>query len=221
MSDISAADYLWLFLLALSWLGYFALHSLLASLRVKGWVAAHWPRAMAGYRLAYNGLALLLLLPLLVFSYLLPGEPLWRWQGAMAWLANGLALLAVAGFFVTLRYYDSSSFLGLRQWRERQQDVVDTEALHFSPLHRFVRHPWYSLALVILWTRDMNAPWLVSALCMSLYLVVGSRWEEVKLLRYHGARYAAYCRRVPGLLPRPWRFLSRAQARALQGGELD
>ena len=37
--------------LALAWLGYFGLHSLLASLKVKSIVSSRWPGLMPAYRL--------------------------------------------------------------------------------------------------------------------------------------------------------------------------
>ena len=36
--------------------------------------------------------------------------------------------------------------------------------MSLSPLHRWVRHPWYFLGLLILWTQEMNAALLVTAL---------------------------------------------------------
>jgi protein-S-isoprenylcysteine O-methyltransferase Ste14 len=132
-----------------------------------------------------------------------------------AGLAYGLAGLAILGFAWSLRYYDGSEFLGLRQWRARQRSALDQERLHLSPLHRFVRHPWYTLGLVLVWTQNMDAARLTSAVVISAYFVLGSRLEERKLLLYHGPAYAAYRRRVPALLPRPWRSLSSAEAREL------
>ena len=49
----------------------------------------------------------------------------------------------------------------------------------------------------------MTGTWLVSCLCMTLYLVLGSRLEEKRILRYHPASYADYCLIVPALIP--WR----------------
>ncbi len=54
-----------LFWLALGWLGYFFLHSLLASLAVKRWVACRWPKLVPAYRILYNLIAVAALLPLL------------------------------------------------------------------------------------------------------------------------------------------------------------
>ena len=84
-----------------------------------------------------------------------------------------------------------------------------------APLHRHVRHPWYSLGLLILWTRDMDEARLTSALCITLYLWLGSLLEEEKLLAFHGEAYARYRARVPGLIPWPGRSLDADEARAL------
>jgi len=197
------------------WLGYFILHSLLASLGAKKWVARRWPRGMTLYRLGFNLLAILLLLPPLWLTFALDGPDLWRWQGPWAWLAHLLALGALAGFFWSLRYYDGSEFLGLRQWRRGQRQVEDQESFYISPLHRFVRHPWYSLGLLLIWSRDMNGPMLVSAVTISLYFMVGSLLEERKLLVYHGEVYRRYRAQVPGLIPLPWRYLDREAAQEL------
>jgi protein-S-isoprenylcysteine O-methyltransferase Ste14 len=204
-------------LLALLWLLYFASHSWLASLRTKHWVARRHPALMPWYRLLFNGLALVLVLPPLGLMFYAGGEPLWEWRGITAWIAYGLMLLAVIGFFWSLRFYDGGEFLGLRQLRHRIHEVHDQERLHISPLHRHVRHPWYSLGLVLVWTQEMDPARLVSAIAITLYFLYGSRLEERKLLVYHGERYREYQRRVPGLVPRPWRNLSREEAERIMG----
>lgn len=201
--------------IALAWIAYASLHSLLASLAVKRSVARHRPRWMPAYRLFFNASALLLLIPPLILTYIQRGPWLWQWSGAGWWFANALALLAALGFVHSLRWYDGAEFLGLRQWREDVRSVEDQERFHLSPLHRFVRHPWYSLGLVLIWTRDMDAPLFATAVLISLYFVVGSRFEEGKLLEYHGDVYRRYRRLVPGLVPLPWRYLTCEQARTL------
>ena len=67
--------------LALSWLVYFAMHSALAALRVKRWVALHYPARLPIYRLGFNVLALIMLLPILWLMLRHPGPTLWAWQG--------------------------------------------------------------------------------------------------------------------------------------------
>jgi protein-S-isoprenylcysteine O-methyltransferase Ste14 len=202
-------------LLALAWVLYFLIHSLLASLRVKLSIARRLPSVMPWYRLLFNLLASILIMAPLYMLWLYRSAPLWQWQGGMAWLAYGLMLLALVGFVWSMGYYDSREFLGIRQLQRRQKDANDREQLRISPLHRFVRHPWYSLGLVLIWTQDMDPARLVSALAVTGYLVLGSRLEEAKLLYYHGDRYRRYRQSVPGIIPRPWRFLSASQAQKL------
>lgn len=194
------------------WLAYFTLHSLLASLAVKRRVACDFPDWMPLYRLSFNLLAALLLLPILWLMYSHPGPTLWRWQGLGAWLANGLALAALTGFWHSLKYYDTQEFMGFRQWKLQMRKVEDLERFQLSPFHRFVRHPWYFFGLILIWTRDMNAAMLSSSVMMTIYFIVGSRLEEKKLLVYHGEVYRRYMNRVAGLVPLPWKILSAAEA---------
>ncbi|WP_454454989.1 methyltransferase family protein [Thauera phenylacetica] len=201
--------------LVLCWLAYAALHSVLASLWFKHVVAARWPRLAPAYRLGFNLLAVVLLLPPLWLTFAWRGPLLWSWDGGWAWLANALALAAVAGFLWSTRYYDMGVFYGSMQWRTRERAAEDPGGLALSPLHRHVRHPWYSLGLLILWTRDMDEARLTSALCITLYLWLGSLLEEKKLLAFHGEAYARYRARVPGLIPWPGRSLDADEARAL------
>ncbi len=202
--------------LVLAWGAYAAVHSWLASLQLKRLVVQRWPCFMPAYRLVFNGLATLLLIPPLWWSFTLQGPQLWQWDGLYWWLANGLALLALLGVVWSMRDYDSGEFLGTRQWRDKETAVEDQESFHVSPLHRFVRHPWYSLSLVLIWTRDMDLAFFTSAVVMTLYFIIGARLEEQKLIIYHGEKYCRYREMVPGLLPLPWHYLSREQAKELQ-----
>jgi protein-S-isoprenylcysteine O-methyltransferase Ste14 len=205
--------------LAAAWVAYFVIHSIVASLGLKRLVASRWPELMPAYRLLFNALALLLLLPPMVLMYRLKGEFLWQWAGLGVWLANGLALLAVFGFLWSLRYYDGMEFFGLRQWWVGTRTVEDQEAFHISPLHRFVRHPWYALALVLIWTREMDPALLLSATLITLYFIIGSKLEEAKLVIYHGDIYKRYRKQVSAFIPLPWRFLSKASAKELEQEE--
>jgi len=132
---------------------------------------------------------------------------------------NGLALLALACFFVSTRAYDMGEFLGTRQLREHVSD--DHQTFTLSGFHRFVRHPWYCIGLVLIWTRNMNESLLVSSLALTAYFLVGSILEERKLVARYGDAYREYMARVPGLIPVPWKFLSTAEANALMQRQPD
>jgi protein-S-isoprenylcysteine O-methyltransferase Ste14 len=202
-------------LLIILWSLYFVLHSTLASLRLKTAVSNKWPSLMPAYRLFFNTAAIVFILPPLYVMIAYPGNDLWAWRGVGFYIANGMALLAVAGFFWSLKYYDGGEFSGLKQLRANTRSVEDQESFHISPLHRFVRHPWYALALVLIWTRDMNQAFLVTSIMLTGYFIYGSRLEEKKLMQYHGDVYRRYKQQVPALIPRPWRYLSHDAAESL------
>jgi len=197
--------------IGLAWLAYFALHSLLASSGVKIWIGGRWSRFMRGYRIAYNLIASVALLPVLWLIHATESGWLWQWRGAWGWLSDAIALAAIACFFASARAYDMGEFLGLRQLSGHPVDELRTFTL--SSFHRFVRHPWYCIALVLIWTRDMNGPLLVSALSITIYFIVGSRLEERKLIASYGETYRQYMAKVPGLIPLPWKYLSATEAR--------
>lgn len=198
--------------IALAWGLYGALHSWLAGMDLKDRVGRRWPALMPAYRLLFNGLAVVLLIPPLWLTWAWPGEALWHWP---AWIAWPAAIGTVAGYLWSLRWYDGLDFIGLRQWRHRVAVAAWTDNLVLSPLHRYVRHPWYSLGLLFLWTRDLNAGWLVATLAVTVYLVIGSRLEERKLIEVFGDAYRRYRDRVPSLVPLPGRHLSAEEAETL------
>ena len=202
-------------LLGLAWTGYCLIHSLLASLQIKRWVSNHYPGLMPAYRLSFNLIAVALLSVPFYFSYTGHSIALWSFDGPIKWIMYAITLSAVAGFFISLKYYDSQEFLGIRQLREHETRVEDQEHLQLSPLHRYVRHPWYTFALMIIWSRPMDSLVLMSSVLITAYFVIGSRLEERKLIHYYGEVYQTYRNRVPGLIPLPWRSLSAGEADTL------
>lgn len=197
--------------LAISWIIYFALHSWLASNTLKRSLQQRWPAVAARYRLIYNGLAVVLIIPPLALMLWIDAPMLWQWQGPWIWVSHALLLLSLVGFWFTTRHYDMASFAGLR----------DDQATHFSlsPIHRHVRHPWYFFGLVLLWSRDMDAARLTVIVLATAYLWYGSRLEDRKLIEEFGARYRSYRDRVPGLIPVPGRSITREEVRQLLAGK--
>lgn len=212
MDSVTTVQLLTIFLL---WLGFFLLHSLTASLTLKQWVARHYVRVMPAYRIIFNLLSGLLLIPVVVLSYQWKSEPLWHWSTVFFWLTTVVAVVTIVAFFFSTRYYNMAEFFGLRQWREPNAKAEDQEQFVIGEFHRFVRHPWYSMAIVLIWCREHDPIMLANAIMITLYFIIGSRFEERKLLQYHGDVYRRYRERVPALLPRPWRYLTRAEARQL------
>lgn len=206
--------------LGIGFIVYFVIHSLLASLWLKRMVRQKRPQLMPAYRLIFNVLAVLLLIPLLWLAQQNSGPLIWQWTGILGWLMNGLTVTAILGFIWSLKSYDNGVFLGLTQWRNRHIDNTndnnnDPEQLSISTLHRFVRHPWYFFFLVVMWTQDLHATQLFTYTLFTAYLIIGSRIEERKLIVHYGEAYRQYCQQVPGLFPLPWRWLTHDEATKL------
>ncbi len=198
MSDPSA--HLWY---GAAWLAFGALHSLLAALPVKRRLA---PWFGAWYRLAYNLFAAVSFAGVwLLGRALLGGQPAFGWTAGGEW-----ALLAVQGLGVAilaggLRGYDLGRFGGLRQIRNHHagRSEPEDETLRLDGLHRYVRHPLYLGALLFLWGGATDPLGLATAAWATLYLGIGTVFEERKLLQIYGSAYAEYRVRVPALVP--WR----------------
>ena len=196
--------------LLLGWILYALLHSLTASTGCKKFVRQRWPALFSRYRPLYNLLGLLLLAPLMAMMLHTPGPQLWTWTGISAWVLNGIVGLALLSFMRRGGGYDMMAFFGVHKAAS-----IDKPRLVISDWHRFIRHPWYSLALLLIWTRDMSAATFISAEAITMYFVIGSRFEERKLVAEFGERYRSYQRKVPRLFPLPWRVLSKEDAKKL------
>ena len=194
-------------LAAASWIIYGVIHSLLAASKFKDMAAIRWPTFTPYYRIFYNLFAVALLF--IPFSILMMDRrpPLWLWPAPLNWLADSAAIFALIGFIWSLKFYDLREFSGFLN--PSKQNAFEVAKLQISPLHRYVRHPWYFFMLVIIWTREMNQTQLVSAFVITLYLIFGSRLEENKLIAQFGDGYRDYCSQVSGLIPLPWKILSR------------
>lgn len=199
-------------LILLSLAGYGALHSLLAAQSVKAWARRRLgPRIMEGwYRLAYNALAGLGLMPVLGLVVGLPdGAPLWRFPAWLAAVSLTVQAAALAGAVYSLWRTDLPRFIGLRQaarYLRGEAEPRDPPALHTGGLHGWVRHPLYFLSLVFIWLIPVVTPNLLALdLGLTLYFYLGSIFEERKLVAEFGDAYRAHQARVPRLIPWPRR----------------
>lgn len=179
---------------------YGALHSWLAALSAKQW-ARRVLGAPAGrlYRVTFNGIGIVTLLPLLAFVAWQPGRPLYSLPPPFLWIFLAGQAAALAVIALGLLQTDVWHFLGLRQLFE---PAGEAPRLTTSGLYRYVRHPLYTAGFVFIWlTPVMTTTLFAFYFGLSLYLYVGSVFEERRLLAEFGEAYRAYQRRVPRLIP--------------------
>ena len=182
-----------------AWLSFGILHSLLAGERLT-------PLCGAYARFVYNAIAVLHILGVFaVGHWAFGGDDPFNMADAMIW---ALRVAHVAGwglFAVALRYYDLGLLAGTKQIRQARagKPEPDFEPLHLTGFHRYVRHPLYGAAFVILWTSALSPLGLATAFWGTLYLLAGTYFEERRLVRLYGETYKTYREQVPAFLP--WR----------------
>ena len=193
---------------ALFWLSFGIGHSLLATAKgrnlLKKWFGG-------GERLAYNIFAAIHIALVFMGGVWIFGETAATpvINGQYTWLMTALNLLGWGLMIVALRHYNLGRFSGMEQWRLAKQGLPfdDDEPLRTSGLHRYVRHPIYLAAFMILWGSAQNALGLDTAIWGSVYLLLGMRFEERKLERLFGQPYRDYCEKVPAVIPWKGRVL--------------
>jgi protein-S-isoprenylcysteine O-methyltransferase Ste14 len=186
-------------IMLLSTAAYGALHSALASLPAK-----RLARRFAGpasdryYRLGFNLVGTLTLLPLLVFVAWQPGRLLYAVPAPVSWFLLAGQAAALVVLVLGLLQTDAWHFLGLSQLTEPSGNP----RLKTDGLYRHVRHPLYTAGFAFLWlTPLMTSTLFVFYLGLSVYLYLGSVFEEKRLLVEFGAAYREYQRKVPRLFP--------------------
>lgn len=201
-----------LFWFCFVWIVWCAMHSILIDPVVVKFVKNRMGSKTAYYRLAYNGLSLLTLVPLLVITWVDRGDVVFSWSG---WTMLARLLLfagAMVCFFGGAKGYDLQNFLGFKQIREGRESLLLGEQQSFSETGIFglVRHPWYVGSFLFIWSvfgtyYEKN---FACVLILSCYLVLGTYLEERKILAEHGDMYRKYQGRVSMFIPLKW-FLRR------------
>jgi protein-S-isoprenylcysteine O-methyltransferase Ste14 len=189
----------WIILLAV--FSYGLLHSILASARVKAqfrrWFGA---KTDQWFRLAYNFIAAITLLPVLLLPVLLIDQEIYRIPYPWIILTLVIQLLAVIILVIGLKQTGITSFMGLHQLL-LPEDTVPPR-LVTNGLYHYVRHPLYTCGLVIIWLTPVMT-WNLLALIIGLtgYVIIGAFFEERKLLLEFGDAYAEYRQHTPMLIP--------------------
>ncbi len=184
-----------------SLLVYYLLHSLLAANSVKYWltkkiIPQHY------YRLIYNTLAIGLLIPIALQYPQLDKTFLFAFPCWVRWLSYLLFSAGILLLYLALRGYHLAEFLGTYQIRKSQ--AVSNQALNIDGLNKYVRHPLYFSALVMVWSGFMvtpHFPMFIVATITTFYIVIGATLEERKLFLVFGETYQQYQQKVPMLLP--------------------
>ena len=187
-------------ILAILWILYCVLHSVLADAGVKKQVQARLGRRYKFYRIFYTvfsfiGLAVILFYQLGISTVQVFNPPVFiRGIGAALAVSGSVLML------VCIRKY----FFSLSGLRTLFVENASNQLI-ISGIHRYVRHPLYLGTFAFIWGLFLIWPHLsllVANVIITGYTLIGIDLEEQKLLAEFGEQYQDYRRTVPKLLPR-------------------
>jgi len=186
---------LWLILAVAFW-GFF--HSFNASFGVKDFYRRVIGEGfMKFYRLFFNFMAVITFLPILVLLILLPSEVVYEIPSPLNYLMITGQIVFASFLTAAIFQFGILYFIGLRQLaKENKRELVT------SGLYCYVRNPFYTFFLLLLWlTPVVTLNLFIVYLALTIYIHIGIVFEERKLLREFGSEYAEYRANTPMLIP--------------------
>ena len=182
-----------LVLFALKFIIFAGCHSVLAMPSVKERLGKLLGRWQDRYRLCYNVLSGVL------FWWLMIGWPsprvLYFLPGVWSLVCYAAQFAIAVCLYRCLVQTGMAEFLGTARSGETH--------LATTGFYGVVRHPLYSLSMLFLLLNPvMTLKWLALSIMAIIYFLIGAVIEERRLLRQHGAGYAAYRDSVPMFIPR-------------------
>jgi protein-S-isoprenylcysteine O-methyltransferase Ste14 len=180
--------------LGIAWLIYGAIHSILATDTIKKSVPTKY------YRLIYNFLAIVLLIPILYLQITLPSVNVMI-SSLLSQVLSGMMMLSgIYLVYVSFKNYELKEFLGLDFNQKKTKSELQIEGVS-----SVVRHPIYTGILLFLWGTFgyfTTEAYLVTAIALTIYIRIGIYFEEKKLVKEFGKQYEKYQKEVPMLIPK-------------------
>ena len=189
-----------LLLFGLALVFYYALHSVLANNRVKHILIGKLISKRA-YRLFFNFVAIGSLLAIFFFYKKIDAELFFE-NEIFKMVGGFLVVLGLILSVIALRQYNLAEFMGTQQYTHVTPPAP--EKLKTTGFNSFVRHPLYFATLIILWGFFLFQPTdlvLMIGVISSIYIYVGTKLEEEKLVNEFGQAYLEYQKEVKMLIP--------------------
>lgn len=183
------------------------MHSILASNKIKQKIVEGAGNKIAYYRLFYNFISLITFFIIYEIS---PKPDVIIYDLQYPWDIIILIpqVLSLIGLIWAVRPIDLKEFLGVNQIRRYMKNEYNINELDehseliIKGAYKYSRHPIYFFSILFLGFRPvMDVFYLTFFSCLIVYFIVGSIYEEKKLVEKFGAEYVEYQNRVPALVP--------------------
>lgn len=186
-------------ILALLWIVYCGLHSLMASVGIKNWLEKISGSSYRYYRLFYSLFSFFFLVIILYFQFMLPTIMLYKVPALVFAFGSVLGLSGLLLMLFCIKKY----FMSLSGLRTLIQETNYNKLL-ITGIHRYVRHPLYLGTFAFIWGLFLVKPdlsLLIANSIITVYTLIGIKLEEDKLIGEFGESYKNYQQSVPKLLP--------------------
>lgn len=183
------------------------LHSLFASIKIKKRLVKQIGNRIAFYRLFYNAVSLI---TFLVAYMLAPKPELVIYDLDYPWdiVIFGVQFSSLIGFLWASSAISLWEFLGVAQIKRFYRGEYNPEELDEryrlikTGAFKYSRHPIYFFSILFLGLRPtMSFFYLVFFICLTMYFIIGSIYEEKKLIELFGDEYVQYQKNTPRLVP--------------------
>jgi len=131
--------------------------------------------------------------------------PIWSINSSILKLL--IYIIFALGCFIlvySLLIIDHSEFIGLRQiylhFKKKKYTPIEFK---MPTIYKYIRHPMYLGTLIVFWaTPEMTLGHLFLAMGMTLYTLIGIKYEEQDLITLYGNEYKQYMQTVGMLFPK-------------------
>lgn len=186
-------------LLAVLWVTYCVLHSVLASLSVKASVQKIVGSGFRHYRLFYTLFAAVTFFAIVQYQLRMPSTAILPTPAFVTLAGVLIGITGVGIMLVCIQKY----FVSLSGIKSLVQETPSAQ-LMITGIHRHMRHPLYLGTFLAIWGLWLLAPTLsllISNVVITVYTLYAIRLEEAKLIAEFGDQYRTYQKSVPKLIP--------------------
>ena len=196
-------------LLIILWTSFCFLHSFMITPVFSNFLKKKTGIYYRFYRMFYNLFSILILIPLVIWSYSIMEKPFFTWHGYLLPVRYLMLLCGFWIFYAGSRHYSMRTFLGINQIREGVNHGLMNRSgmINNGGIMGIVRHPFYSGSFLLIWVGNLDTTRLIVNSILSIYLVVGTLLEEQKLLLEFGEIYRNYQKEVSMLFP--WKYIKK------------
>jgi protein-S-isoprenylcysteine O-methyltransferase Ste14 len=153
------------------------------------------------YRLVFNTGAGISFIPILIMVVFFPDRHIYTVTLPGAVFLLGGQIFAILMLLFSLFQTGAGEFLGIRQVFSDKHS--SSQKMVVKGFYRYVRHPLYSAGMLFIWFSPyMTQNILTLNIGITLYFLIGTFFEERRLVKDFGQQYLDYKDRTPRFIPR-------------------